>query len=153
MIMKKHILLSTAIFSFLLLSVPACKKEKAPAPKTKTELISSSPWVFQSASASGTDISNNAALACVKDNSLTFAAAGTGSVAEGTIVCSPTTAGNFTWSFQNTETTLSLSAGLLPGGNGTFNLVSVDATNLVISQNVTIPPSVTPILVVFTFKH
>ncbi len=111
----------------------------------------SSPWVFQSASASGMgDVSNAPQLACFKDNTLTFTSATAGNINEGTTVCSPSTAGPFTWNFTNNETELFLSGTLIPGGSGNYNIISLNATNLVVSQTVNFPPSV---LVTVTFKH
>lgn len=148
------------LVSFSLLSlvwialIPAgCQKDNNVQPLTKTELLSKSPWILLSASVSGTDVNNNQALACFKDNLITFAANGNFNVNEGTVICTPPTAGNFTWSFQANETQLVLSAPLFPGGSGTFTLTSLNETNLIISQNVAIPPSTTPIPVVFTFRH
>ena len=65
----------------------------------------------------------------------------------------PTTAGNFTWAFQNNETELMMSAGLFPAGSGLFNIVTLNETTLVVSQNVFFPPSPTAILVVATYIH
>jgi len=154
-IMKKQLLSAITGMAMIVCILPSCgKDETPPAPKTKTELITSSPWVFLSANASGIgDISNNPLLTCFKDNTITFATNATYTVTEGTVVCAPTTAGTFAWNFQNSEAELVLAAPLFPGGAGTFNLVSLTETNLVVSQNVTIPPSPTPILVTFTFKH
>jgi len=147
---------TTSLFALALVLVFAgsCKKneESIPLP-TNTELLSQSSWTLLSATASGTDVTNNAALTCFKDNIITFSANGSFTINEGINICSPSTAGSFTWSFQASETQLVLSAPLIPGGSSTFTLVKLDDTNLIISQNVTIPPSPTAILVVFTFKH
>jgi hypothetical protein len=151
--MKKQFGYTLAYFSIILILLTACQKEEEVAPPTKAEILSSSPWVFQSATAGGTDVSNNVALACIKDNTLTFTKTGGYTVTEGTIVCSPTTAGTFTLNFQTNDTQLILSSPLFPGGNGTCDIITLNETNLVVSQNVTIPPSLTPIQVVFTFKH
>lgn len=132
----------------------SCGKDETPTPtKTNTELISQSPWKFQSAIANSIDVSSASQLACFIDNIVTFSSGPTFTINEGPIICTPSTAGTFTWSFQSGETQLQLSAPLFPGGSSTFTIVTLNSTNLVISQNVTIPPSLTPILVVFTFKH
>lgn len=150
--MKKFYYLLLFIPGFILILTISCKKEEKPEP-TKTEYISQSSWLFLSASASGTDVTNNTALTCFKDNIITFSSIGTFTINEGAVICSPSTAGNFTWSLQSGETKLELSAPLIPGGSSTFDLVTLNSTNLVISQNVTIPPSSTAIPVVFTFRH
>jgi hypothetical protein len=150
--MNKQIkwLTATLLISFLV----SCGKEDEPVVKTKTQLLTQSSWKFQSATASGTDISNNAAIACIKDDVITFTASGTGTITEGTIVCSPTTAtSTMTWSFQTNETVLMMSHGLFPGGSGTFTITELTETNLKISQNVTIPPSTTAIPVTAVYIH
>jgi hypothetical protein len=136
----------------VIIAFASCGKEIEP-PPTNTELITSASWKFQSATAGGTDISNNTAITCIKDDVITFSAAGIGTITEGTVVCSPTTAASFTWSFQNTETTLNMSHGLFPGGSGTFNIVSLTESTLTVSQNVTIPPSTTAIPVIAVYIH
>ena len=110
----------------------------------------SSPWVFLSASASGSDVSNAPQLTCFKDNIMTFTSATAGNINEGTTICAPSTAGPFTWNFSANETLLNLSGTIIPGGSGTFTVVSLNETNLVVSQNVNFPPSV---LMTVTFKH
>ena len=151
--MKRQLYFLLACISTVLIFLPACQKEEDVAPPTKAEIIARSPWVFQGVTAGGSDVSNNAALVCIKDNTITFTTSGGYSVTEGTTVCSPTTAGTFTWSFQTNETQLVLSAALFPGGSGTFDIITLNDINLVVSQNVAIPPSLTPVQVVFTFKH
>jgi hypothetical protein len=151
--MKKQLLFLLAIVMAFAIYLPACQKDDPATPPTKTELVTRSPWVFQSATASGTDISSNPQLACFVDNTITFATNGNYTVTEGPIICSPSTAGTNSWSFQTNETQLVLAAALYPGGSGTFDVISLTETNLVVSQNVIIPPSSTAIQVVFTFKH
>lgn len=151
--MKKQFYYSLTVISSILIFLVACQKEDEVAPPTKAEIISQNPWVFQSATASGTDVSNNPALACIKDNTLTFTKTGSYTVTEGTVICSPSTAGSFTWNFQTNETQLILSSPLFPGGSGTCDIITLNDANLVVSQNVAIPPSLTAIQVVFTFKH
>ena len=152
--MKKYFFTLSAFVFLMSIVIVSCKKEdNTPPPKTKTENISSNSWKFSSAVAAGSDISNNPSISCIKDDAVTFQSNGNGTVTEGLIVCNPTTAGNFTWSFQNNETQLMMSAGLFPGGSGLFNLVSLNETTLVVSQDVIIPPSTTSILVTATYVH
>ncbi len=150
--MRKKFIASIACYTAILFAFPACEKEdNNPPEKTKTELISQSTWKFSTAFAGSTDVTANV-HACLKDNIVTFNANGTGNVNESTNVCSPSYAGNFTWSFQSNETVLFMSAPLFPGGSGTFNLVSLTETNLVVSQDMTIPPYPTTNVKV-TFIH
>ena len=151
--MKKHYSLFFAFFLMLSVGLVSCKQSETPPAPTNTDLISQLPWFFLSATAGGTDVSNTPQLACFKDNTTTFTALGSFSINEGAIVCSPSTAGTFSWVFQSNETQIVLSAPLFPGGSGTFNIVSLTSTSLVLSQNVTIPPSSTPVLVTFSFRH
>lgn len=149
---KQHFLFAiTVLISAAVVS--GCDKNDDPPAKTKTELLVQASWKFQSATASGTDITNNAAIACIKDDVVTFTAAGAGTVTEGAIVCNPTTANSFTWVFQDSETKLVMSSGLFPSGSGTFTIVALNETTLTLSQDVTIPPSPVAIPVVATYVH
>lgn len=149
--MNKRFFLPLLYLSIIVFSFSSCsKKNDSSTPKSKTELISNSPWIFQSATASGNDVSNRPEIACFIDNVITFLANGNGSINEGTIICSPSTAGNFTWNFASNETILTLSTILIPGGSTTFDIVTLNETNLVLSQTINFPPSS---LVVVTFKH
>lgn len=155
--MKKQVYRWSAILSvFAVLGIIGCNKDNGddtPPPKTNTENISASSWKFQSASAAGTDISSNPQLACFVDNVITFNSSLTGNIDEATVICAPSTAGAFTWSFQASETMIQLSTALFTGGSNTFTIVTLNGTNLVLSQNVVIPPSVTAIPVTVTLKH
>ncbi len=131
----------------------ACDKSESPNPsgKTKTELLTQASWKFSAATAGGQDASSFIDD-CYKDNILTFSTNGTGIVNESANVCSPSTAGSFTWSFQSNETDLSISATLFPGGAGTFDIVTLTETNLVLAQDMTFPPFPTTNVQV-TFVH
>lgn len=151
--MNKHINWLTAIL--ISIAFISCGKDKDEEPaKTKTELITQSGWKFDKATAGVYGDVSAYINACYKDNTFVFVANGTGTVDEATVVCSPSTAGAFTWSFQNNESLLNVSASLLPTGSNTFNLISLNETNMVLTQNVTLPPPVsTTVLVEFTLKH
>jgi len=130
----------------------ACKKDSNnDKPKTKTDLLTQASWKFSSASASGLDVSSQIPD-CYKDNTYTFVADGSGSTNESTNVCSPTTAGPFTWSFMNNETTLHISTPLFTGGSSDFTIMSLTETNLIVSQTMTIAP-LPPTTVQVTFVH
>lgn len=148
---QQFLLAITVLISAAFIS--GCDKNDDPPAKTKTELLVQAGWKFQSATASGTDISSNPAIACIKDDVVTFTSAGGGTITEGAIVCSPTTAGNFTWNFQDSETKLVMSLGLFPAGSGTFTIVTLNETTLTLSQDVTIPPSPVAVPVVATYVH
>jgi len=136
---------------FLIVCFGACKKS-SPHVKTKTELLVQSTWKLSTAVAAGFGDITSQVPACYKDNIYTFVSNGSGSINESTNVCSPTTAGPFTWSLLNNETTLHLSATIFTGGSSDFTLTSLTETNLVISQIVTIAP-LPATNVTFTFIH
>ena len=127
------------LFSFSLNSSCSKNDDPAPAAKTKTELITKSPWKFSDAKVSGISVASFLQT-CQKDNSLTFIAAGTGTADEGVTKCNvgdPQT-NPFTWSFQTSETVLFVSTPFFTGGSSTFTLVSLTETELVVSQNITV---------------
>lgn len=134
----------------LLFSFSACDKNSEP--KTAADFLKTGVWVLASASANGTDITSMIPT-CVKDNETVFQTGGVGYTLEKTDVCSPSYETTFTWSLQNNNTTLNMSATLIPGGSGVFTVVAVNETNLVLSQESSLIPSPTPVTVVATFKH
>jgi len=151
--MKKQYLSTLAFMAIGFLVITGCKKDKkpdAPAP-TKTELITKASWKFDHAMALGQDVSGSV-NACFKDNIATFSAAGNMELDEATTVCSPSYAGTYTWVFQSNETVVHLSAPIFTGGSSDFTLVSINATNMVLSQVMTVggyPPTTVEV----TFKH
>jgi hypothetical protein len=147
----------TTLFMSLTIGVlifSGCKKkhDDNPAPvKTKTDHITASSWKFDKAMAGATNVTGFVP-ACWLDNSAVFAAAGTGTISEGANVCGTSSAGPFTWSFQTNETILVMSAPVIPTGSGTFTIVTLDETSMVLSQVVTLPPAGAQ-TVTFYFKH
>jgi hypothetical protein len=123
---------------------------------TKSYYISRNTWRFSNATVSGVDVSS-ALQACQKDNTLQFTATsstgGTGVLDEGPTKCN---AGDpqstpYTWSLQSAETQLIISTPLFSGGSSTFTLVSVTATQLIVSQMITVGGG--PQNAVITFIH
>ena len=151
--MKKQYFLLLTVLSLNLLIFSGCKKESAPVPKTKTQLITQSTWKFKSAFAGSINIGPSL-QPCQIDNILTFVSNGTGTLDEGSDKCDPADPQirPFTWSFQTNETILFISATLFTGGSNTFNLVSLSETELVVSQTYT-PPVGPSLLVTVTFNH
>ncbi|MGQ0739448.1 MAG: lipocalin family protein [Bacteroidota bacterium] len=142
---KLPILLLTVAF------IASCSKDEAP-PKTKTQLLTQGTWRFSAATVGGSDVSAFLQT-CQKDNTMTFAAAGTGNVDEGATKCNaPDPQSNpFTWSWQSSETVLQVSAIFFTGGSNNFSLVALTETQLVLSQVITV--SGTPQNAVVTFIH
>ncbi|MET0462185.1 MAG: hypothetical protein ABW007_03490 [Chitinophagaceae bacterium] len=162
--MKKHLLsfaLLTALFATVL---PGCSKddddEENPS-ETKTELLVKSSWKFDKAEAAPLGDISSQINACVKDNLLSFSASsgtstsGAGVVDEGPTKCdtgAPQT-GSFSWELISNGAVLRSSVVLFPGGSTDFNIVTLNATNLVLSQQVTISTGLPPATVTFTLKH
>ena len=140
---KQFSFLFAGLFTVLFI-FSSCKKDDtpAPAPKTKTELISQGTWKFSAATVGGIDVSAFLQT-CQKDNTLLFVAAGTGTEDEGATKCNagdPQT-NSFTWNFASSETILHVSTILFTGGSSDFTLVSLTETQLVISQMITVSGS------------
>jgi hypothetical protein len=147
--MNKLILATVLCFTTLFFT--NCNKNDNPLP-SNTDYVTKSPWKFSSAKAGGIDVTAQVP-ACFKDNTILFVANGSGTISEGTNVCVPPSPANFTWTFQNNGTQINLSTPLVTGGSGLFTIVLLNDVNLVVSQNMTIPPSMTPINVELTFIH
>ena len=129
------------VFLTTIVLFTACKKDSNNSKtKTNTDLLTQASWKFSAASATGYGDVSSYIPACYKDNTYTFVSDGSGSVDESTSVCSPSTAGPFTWSFTSTEDTLHISTPLFQGGSSNFKMVSLSETSLVVSQSMTIAP-------------
>ncbi len=117
--------MNTKILSFVLvgsfLAFQGCKEEEetatiTPAAKTKTELISASPWIMSALTVNpgipdgeGNLITDLFSMnePCENDDEIIFMADGTGSENEGATKCNPDgeqELGTFAWSFNATET-------------------------------------------------
>lgn len=141
----------------------SCQKEDDETPaKTKSELIVSSSWKYNDAKI---DIDNNGTgdqslpagfvETCQTDNAIIFATNGTGNVDEGATKCDaadPQTI-PFTWSFTGNETMINFSSAIFAGFGGDFKIISLTETELILSQQITIPPSPLPISIIASFKH
>ena len=150
--MNKIVLLAALCFSTVLFS--SCDKTDE-APPTNTDYITKSSWKFSSAKAGGIDVTSQVP-ACFKDNTITFAINGTGTITEGATVCTPASPASFTWVFQTngTQQQISLSTPLITGGSGVFTIVLLNDVSLVVSQSMTIPSIPTgPVTVELTFTH
>ena len=145
-------IITLAILSFSIF-FSACKKDSnKDKPKTNTDLITQATWKFSSASATGFGDISSQVPDCDKDNIYTFVSDGSGNVNESSNVCSPSSAGAFTWNFTNNETGLHVSTALFPTGSSDLTIVSLTETNLVVSQTMTIAP-LPPTTVEITFVH
>ena len=150
--MNKLVLFAALCFSTLLFN--SCDKTDE-APPTNTDYITKSSWKFSSAKASGIDVTAQVP-ACFKDNTITFAINGSGTITEGASACTPPSPASFTWVFQTNGTLqqISLSTPLVTGGSGVFTIVLLNDVNLIVSQSMTIPSIPTgPVTVELTFIH
>lgn len=136
----KRLLLAS---SLLCLAVAGCNKEGSDEP-TKKEILTQASWKFDNA---GFDLGSNGSIdfplpaglieACALDNTVTFAANGTGTVDEGATKCSPSDPQTeaITWSFGAGETTLNVSSGGVLGVSGQFKIAELTSTKLSLSRD------------------
>ena len=145
--MQKKLILLSASSAFFLLINSSCGKDDDPAPsaKTKTELITTGSWKYDKIDPA---IAENY-ITCFKDNITTFTSDGKGTCPEAACNVTPRL-GNFNWNFTDSETKLHLDATLIPSGSGDFTIVTLNETNMVLSQNITSP---VPATITITFKH
>ena len=152
---------STASLLFFCLFVVSCQKEEDE--PTKTEQISSSPWVHES---SGIDSDKNGTIdiplllagvpECRLDNVLTFKPDGSATSAEGTTRCSPTDpeTTNFNWRFADNETTLNLSGNVFSQLNGNFKIKTLNSTNFSLTRDTVITTPITiNATIIVNLKH
>jgi len=152
--MKKQFLAFALLaFSMFLVTSSCSKNGGSVTVKSNTELLTQGTWKFQSASASGTDVTSQIS-ACQRDNILTFSANGNGNVNEGPTKCNAGDPDNtpFTWSWLSNETQLRVSTILFTGGSSDFTLNKLTESELTISQYITRPAGPS-ILISITFTH
>ncbi len=157
--MQKRLLLLSGILSVLILSIGCSKDDDDPTPPqtTKTELLVKGPWLLLKAEAAGIGDVTDQLEDCMKDNILTFTSTanrqGTGIADEGALKCYATQQTAFTWTLDAAETTLTSDKPLFTGGSLDFTVVSLNETNLVVKQQMTIPGAPMPFMVTLTLKH
>ena len=129
------------ILSFCLLF--SCKKDED-TPPTKTEMITSSSWKYESG---GVDQDKNGTVdlsfaatgilqPCMLDNTVTFSTGGNGTTDEGATKCNagaPQTS-SFIWSFANNATELQVTGGFL-GLGGQFKINTLTTTQLSLAKD------------------
>jgi hypothetical protein len=164
--MKKQIIFLSAFVIVISFANSSCKKkDKVTPPKTKTELITSAAWKYESA---GIDSDNNGTIdipipatglgslpVCQTDNVSTLVSNGTGTVDEGPTKCAPADpqSAAFTWAFQTNETEINFSGAVVAGQSGVFKIITLNDINLVLSQKRTVPGFTSPVTVIATLKH
>jgi hypothetical protein len=139
------IIRSTALLTLItafVLGIGACKKDAAPAAKSKTELLTQSNWKqlkFEEKTGSGAWIENTTVPACEKDNNFIFGTTATYEQNEGATKCvpaDPQVVESGTWSFQTNETQLLLTVTGSPIPT-LVNLDQLDENTLIISVSFT----------------
>lgn len=149
--MKQQDIFRLMGFSIICLFIFSCSKDTQP--QTKTQLLVSASWKLKSAAVNGSD-AMHLVQDCQKDNIISFSANGTGVNAEGATKCNASDPDTvpFTWSFQNNETILNISAELITYGSNDMTLVKLNATTLVVNINYT-PPVGPSRFIELTFEH
>jgi hypothetical protein len=151
--MKKQIIFLSAFVIIMSSTNSSCKKkDKVTPPKTKTELITSAAWKYESA---GIDSDNNGTIdipipatglgslpACQTDNVSTLVSNGTGTVDEGPTKCAPAD-----------PQSAAFSGAVVAGQSGVFKIITLNDINLVLSQKRTVPGFPSPVTVIATLKH
>ena len=147
----KQLRLVFAILLFSGLMLGACKKSSTHV-KTNTDFITQASWTFDNAKVNGADVSLFI-QPCQKDNVLTFSSNGTGTLDEGPTKCnsSDPQTDPFNWNFASNETVLHVSTVLFTGGSSDFTIVTLNDTQLVLSQDINISRTMQNAVV--TFKH
>ena len=149
----------TIMIGFCFLS---CKKDSSENNgPTKTELLTSSAWKYESG---GADVDKNGSIdlsleaigtipPCILDNSATFNADGTGINDEGATKCDPSLpqTTSFNWSFANNETALNISGNGFAGISGQFKITTLSTTRLTIAKDTTV--NSIPATLIVNLKH
>ena len=145
----------------LALFVFSCDDKDDPVEPSKTDLITSSSWKYDSG---GIDTNNDGAVDltfeqtgifqdCMLDNTGKFNVGGTGVADEGLTKCNtqaPQTSA-FTWAFTNNESLLSVNGAGFFGFGGVFTLKTLTATQLTVSKDTTYMSF--PIKMIANLKH
>ena len=147
----RRIIFTLSIVLASTLFFAACKKSSSH-PKTNTDFLTQSSWKFDHATVQGVDVSS-LLKPCQTDNVLTFSSNGNGTLDEGATKCDSTAAQTdpFTWSFASNETILHVSTVFFTGGSSDFTIVTLNDTQLVLSQEIMVSGSTQTAVV--TFKH
>ena len=152
---------SLLLLSLVMLLFSNCKKEDSPAEKTKTDLLTSGVWVYES---SGADVDGNGTIdltleaagvpQCQLDNRLTFRTDNTAVADEGTTKCNPSDpqTTQFRWQFADNQTALSFSENVFTQLNGKFNIRTLNSTNLSMGKDTTFAPF-GKVMVIVNMKH
>ncbi len=151
----------------LLVLILACNKNDQKKEPTKTELLTSQSWKYDSG---GVDQDRNGTVdftfastgllqPCILDNTGTFNANGTGIADEGATKCSVTAPQTtpFNWNFQNNETEINVVGPAFFGLGGKFTVKELTTTALSLSKDTTVTltgfPAPMTIALIVNLKH
>ena len=115
--------------------------------KTKTELITSASWKFESVGRDTDkdgDIDEDASALlepCRKDNTFKLEASGSGTASEGATKCTSTAPDTvpFTWAFASNETVVNITGNAVLGFGGQYKIITLNDTRLSLSKDTTLP--------------
>jgi hypothetical protein len=156
----------TLLIPVLIIVLISCdKNEDPPAGPTKTELITSSTWKYESG---GGDQNGDGTIdftfeqsgvvqPCRLDNTATFQANGTGITDEGATKCNaadPQTS-PFDWNFLNNESEINVTGSGFFGVGGKFKLKTLTSTAMTVTKDTVISMNGIPfpVTVIANLKH
>jgi len=144
--MKYSLLIIVGLSAFIFAS---CKKDEAPAPLDKRQLLTVSVWKYDTAAI---DANNDGVMDapipadmiedCAKDNTVTFASNGTGISDEGAMKCDSEDPQStpFTWTLGEDESTITFNGNLIAGIDGTFKLIALTDSKMELSKIIEVFP-------------
>jgi hypothetical protein len=162
--MKKWIWQPALAIVLTSVALTSCKKDKDNE-KTNTEKIAAAPWKYDKAEAvvdrDGTGdfpVPDSQVEICERDNTITFAANGSGTIDEGAIKCDPGDPQSmpFSWSFKDGEKIISFPTAIVTGVDGDVKVISISETSMVLSKdlpNPGIPGLPATLGFILTLKH
>jgi hypothetical protein len=133
------------ILSIIAIAFFSCKKDESSSPTTttKTTILAEQSWKFNNAGLDpdkdGTinqDVSSFVS-SCLKDNTVSFAANGSGTSDEGPTKCNSADPQSipFTWSFASNETLININGNAVAGKGGQYKVISLTNTNFSLSKD------------------
>lgn len=155
--MKKYLFVLAAVSGLILFS---CKKDKDDNGASKTQLVASATWKYDTAmldkDKNGTpDDALPAGLigTCTTDNTITFKSDSTGVLDEGATKCTSSAAQStaFTWYFKENESVLYSPDPIFGGYSGEAKIQSITDTKMVLIKEFTY--GIVTVNVILTLKH
>ncbi len=151
----------TVLALLIILAFTGCSKNDNDGESTRTQLLISAAWKFQTA---GVDLDNNNTIdepipdmvleACDLDNTFVFRENGTGFVDNGTLKCDATEPQTveFGWSFTDNQQKITLTQLDFGGLDPSFDVRVINEQRLLLSQSVDLGLPI-PVRVLLDFRH